>query len=515
MGSRIPAGARFLLSLRLRLLAAAAGIVAVSLLLAGALTWLQVRDLEFQSVQDQLDRTVTTAAVVVKHQECLRRPLALSNTGALTCALDAPADFQDRLSSVLPSLNGGRLLLLDAGGRIVFDSGAASSTAGQAIVLTASRRVANVGEAKTTLDGEAYLAAAVKLVPARDPLGAAYVVLAQPQSSAAIAAAGDLALRLLEAGGVALLAAILLTLLVSRSLTRPLTQLASAAEDVAAGNYSRRVAIGGTDEIGALGESFNRMAEAVERARRVQRDFLANVSHELKTPLTSLIGFSQALLDGSLVTDAEKTRAATIVHEESERVLRMAQELLDLARVEAGTISMHVTAVDLGAHLQQQVEVARLRADSRRLALELEVPEDLPPVAADPERLQQILDNLLDNAVKYAPEGTAVKIRALPRDGSVETMVANQAGLHRPDPQHMFDRFYRADPSRSAAAGGVGLGLAISREMAAAMGGRLWADFDEAADSLQLHLSLSPAPESKAAATKPGSARAEAKAGSS
>jgi len=469
----------------------------VSLLLAGGLTWLQVRDLEFQSVQDTLDRNVLLAAVVVKHQECLVRPIGAGNTGSALCRLATTVDFQDRLSSIATSMSGDRLLLLDSQGRVVYDSGGSSATTGQSIALTSSRRVANVGEARPMLDGQAFLAGAVKVAPARDPLGAAYVVLAQPQATVATAAAGDLAIRLIEAGGAALFVAILLTLLVSRTLTRPLTQLAGAAEDVAAGNYSRRVVIEGTDELGALGASFNRMAEAVERARKIQRDFLSSVSHELKTPLTSLIGFSQALIDGSLVTEAEKAHAANIVHEESERVLRMAQELLDLARVEAGSISIHITAVDLGGQLQQQIEVARLRAAERKLELKLELPDDLPPVRADPERLQQILDNLLDNAIKYAPSGTAVNISARLQDEEVEAVVANLAGEHRPDPQHMFDRFYRADPSRSAAAGGVGLGLAISREMASAMRGRLWADLNEAGDTLRVHLSLPSTKEGK------------------
>jgi signal transduction histidine kinase len=295
--------------------------------------------------------------------------------------------------------------------------------------------------------------------------------------------------RLLLAGGAALLLAILLVLLVSRSLTRPLGKLASAAADIAAGHYSRRVGIHGTDEIGKLGSAFDRMAEAVERARRVQREFLANVSHELKTPLTSLIGFSQALVDGSIKTEKERARAATVVHEESERVLRMAQELLDLARVEAGSISFHITAVDLGGHLQQGLEIVRPRADGRELALELDVPTDIPPVAADPERLHQILDNLLDNAVKYAPSGSTVAVSARLVGTSVEGVVTNPAGSHPPDPDRMFERFYRADPSRSAAAGGVGLGLAISRELAAAMGGRLWADIDDSRN-LHMHLTL-------------------------
>jgi signal transduction histidine kinase len=461
----------------------------VSLLLGGALTWVFVRDLEFQGVQDQLDRAVVTATAQVHHEECFTRPAVATNPGAAACRLAYPVDFEDRLSTiVLPTLGGNRLLLLDSGGKVVYDSGGTDMQL-TVIPVTPSKRVANVAEARTTLGGRPYLAAAMRIPPARDPLVASYVVVAQPQALVASAAAGELASRLLEAGGAALLVAMLLILLVSRSLTRPLTQLASAAEDIAAGNYSRRVGIRGHDEIGMLGAAFNRMAEAVERARKTQRDFLANVSHELKTPLTSLIGFSQAMVDGSLVSEIERTRAATIVHEESERVLRMAQELLDLARVEAGSISLHITAIDLRAQLEQELETVRLRAGKRRLELKLVAPPDIPPVAADPERLHQILDNLLDNAVKYAPEGTAIQISTLPNISGVETVVANATGTRKPDSERIFERFYRADPSRSAAAGGVGLGLSISRELAAAMRGRLWADYDEAGQ-LRLHLLL-------------------------
>jgi two-component system phosphate regulon sensor histidine kinase PhoR len=250
-----------------------------------------------------------------------------------------------------------------------------------------------------------------------------------------------------------------------------------------------------------LGAAFDRMAEAVERARKIQRDFLANMSHELKTPLTSLIGFSQALVDGSLWSETERSRAATIIHEESERVLRMAQELLDLARVEGGSISLHITAVDLEGQLEQELEMIRPRAKKRRLELNLATPANIPPVAADPERLHQILDNLLDNAVKYAPEGTAIKISALSNISGVEVIVANTTGEHKPDAERIFERFYRADPSRSAAAGGVGLGLSISRELAAAMKGKLWADFD-ASGELRLRLLLP-------SARKPDDARVE------
>ena len=460
----------------------------MSLLLSGALTWVLVRNVELQGAQDQLDRAILVEAALVRHQECLSVPNGPAAAGAPTCRPASPLEFQDRLSGlVAPTLGGDRLILLNRNRQVVFDS--AGGPIGMGIAIQASGRVPGVAEAHPTFDGEQYIAAAVVTAPARDPLKAAYVVVARPESAVTAAAAGELAPRLLIAGGVALLVALALVLIVSRSVTRPLTQLSAAAEDIAAGNYSRRVGIRGPDEIGLLGASFDRMAEAVERARRAQRDFLANVSHELKTPLTSLIGFSQALVDGSLKSDSERERAAAIVHEESERVLRMAQELLDLARVEAGTISLHITEVDLAAHVEQELEIVRPRAAARELAFATNLAEDLPPVIADPERLHQVLGNLFDNAVKYAAPSTPVQVAARVEGGNVELVMSNAIGDHSPDPERMFERFYRADAARSTAVSGVGLGLAISRELASAMRGRLWADFgpDRA---LRLHLLL-------------------------
>ena len=417
----------------------------------------------------------------MRRLECFD-PLLRANKPSAGCGkYDTRSDFVDRLNGVVvPNLGGDRLLLVRADHVVVYDSEQGALLDHQ-VGMTAGH---------VNLDDGRYFVATQQLPAGQpDPLDARFVVLAQPQDLAVSAAADELAGRLLEAGAAALIVAMLLALLISRSMTGPLSQLGAAAEDIAAGNYSRRVNIKGSDEIGMLGSAFNRMAEAVERARKAQRDFLANVSHELKTPLTSLIGFSQALVDGSLRTDAERTRAATIVHEESERVLRMAQELLDLARVEAGSISMHITSVDLHGQLQQETEMVRPRANARRLDLKVSIPDDVPPVAADPERLHQVLDNLFDNAAKYAAEGSTVTVMARLSGGSVETIVANATGSHRPDPDRMFDRFYRADPSRSSAAGGVGLGLAISRELATAMRGRLWADFDDTGN-LRLHLML-------------------------
>jgi signal transduction histidine kinase len=189
----------------------------------------------------------------------------------------------------------------------------------------------------------------------------------------------------------------------------------------------------------------------------------------------------------------------------------MAQELLDLARVEAGSISMHFSAVDLGAQLEEELEIVRPRADARGLTLKLTTPADVPPVTADPERLHQVIDNLLDNAVKYAPDDSAISVTTRLSGGGVETIVANLVGTHRPDPDRMFDRFYRADPSRSAAAGGVGLGLAISRELVLAMKGRLWADFDEAA-GLRVHMVMPASRPAERNGAAPETSRPEARA---
>ncbi len=498
------------MSIRLRLLLAAVGVVAVSLLVSGFLTGYLVRQLEQQNARDQLDRQTIIYRQQVWNRECASN-LAVANgrcaggPGGL-----APRDeYLDRLNmTVLPSLNGDRLLLVTGAGGVVFDS------EGSAVTITAPgnstprliSRENQVYELAIDIDGTSYVASAVRIqpnaaIPVRDPLGAQYVVLARSRAAIDAQATASLLPLLLLAGGVSLLIAIAIGLLISRALARPLTELSDAAEDIARGNYARRVSMRGKDEIGVTGQAFNRMAQAVERARQTQREFLANVSHELKTPLTSLIGFSQALVDGSLVNEEEKKRAATVIHEESERVLRMSQELLDLARVESGHISLRPQPIDVAAMLKQELDIIRPRAQERGLNVALETTGELPPGLADPERLHQVLDNLLDNAVKYAPNGSHVLIGAQQlAEGGIEVQVSNPIGDHRPDPERMFERFYRADPSRSAAAGGVGLGLAISRELMEAMSGKLWADFDPRGWlRVRLHLPAgSPAPAGRA-----------------
>ena len=505
MGSGVQAGDGRELSFRFRLLLAAIAIVAVSLTLSGALTGFLVLQLQYSDTLDQMAKNALLLRPQVQTWECQRR-VGAANRCATTQA-ELIAQVESNLDNPNNNLAGQRLILLDRAPvvarlktrseQVIFDS--AGTLVGTSVQLGPDRlisgqRVREKSDVK--LDGEMYLVAAAQM-PNAVP-NVSWIVLGRRQSDVAAQATSQLVKPILQAGAAGLLLAILVTALLSRMFTGPLGELQRAAEDIAGGNYGRRVRITGRDEMGVVGRAFNRMAEAVERTRHQQRTFLANVSHELKTPLTSLIGFSQALMDGSLRTAEEKERAATILHEEARRVLRMSQELLDLARVESGQLALNPHAVDLGVQLKQEIEIVRKRSDARRLVLQLTVPPALPPVQADPDRLHQILENLLDNAVKYAPEGTTVWISAEDHPGGrITTAVRNRVGVRPPDPARMFDRFYRGDRSRSSAAG-VGLGLAISRELAIAQNGDLRAELS-AEGSLCMKLDLPVAPQPPAA----------------
>ncbi len=464
------------MSLRNRLLLAAAGIVGVSLLTSGILSLFLVRSLEFDNAQVELDRKAIAARAEVVHAECATLP-ALVAGNCPGGRIATGSVFEDRVNGLVPGV-ADRLLLVTGQNVVVYDT-QNEAAYGMQLQLVRTRQLDQDTAAEGTilLGGQPYIAAGIGLGTRRNPLGASRVVLIQSTASVNALAVQSLLPLFFEAGLIALAIALGLALILSRAFASPLSELAAAAEDIAAGNYSRRVGVTSRDEIGVVGRSFNRMGEAVERARTLQRDFLANVSHELKTPLTSLIGFSQALVDGSIEKPAERKRAAEIIHEEAERVLRMAQELLDLARVESGQLPLHPIEVDLRALLDQELEIVRPRATARELDIHLQVPGDLRPVRADVERLHQVVANLLDNAVKYATPGDPVVLAVENGVQNVEISVSNGVGQHPPDVERMFDRFYRGDPSRPSA-GGVGLGLSISRELASALGGRLWAELE-------------------------------------
>jgi signal transduction histidine kinase len=296
-----------------------------------------------------------------------------------------------------------------------------------------------------------------------------------------------LARPLILAGGIGLILSALLAWLISRSVARPLQQVADAAHAIAQGDYDQTAPVSGPTEVRHLAQDFNTMTRQVRASRDAQRDFVANVSHELKTPLTSIQGYSQAILDGT-AADAETVgRSAAIIHDEAGRMGRMVAELLDLARIESGQIVMRREPVDLGSLLGNLVERFRLRADESGTELTAQV-ADIPSVTGDGDRLAQVFSNLLDNALKHTPQGGRVTLKAKPLTPSgvrrlgkswpsgVEVAVSDSGqGIPPEDLSRVFERFYQVDKSRRHT-GGVGLGLAITREIVEAHGGSIKAE---------------------------------------
>jgi signal transduction histidine kinase len=225
--------------------------------------------------------------------------------------------------------------------------------------------------------------------------------------------------------------------------------------------------------VAALGGALNRMAQQVQATQQGQREFLANVSHELKTPLTSIQGFAQALLDGTADSPAVTERSAGIIYSEAERMRRLVEGLLDLARLEAGAPALRLAPLDLRAHLAATLERFGPRAQAAGVTLVSALPAALPPLTADGDRLAQVFNNLLDNALQHTPAGGQVTLSAVAAGREVVVAVSDTGpGIPPADLGRIFERFYQVDKSR-ARPGGVGLGLAISREIVAAHGGRL------------------------------------------
>lgn len=284
------------------------------------------------------------------------------------------------------------------------------------------------------------------------------------------------------------LLAVLLALLISWSVSSPLRRLASAANAIAQGDYDHRVAIQGPTEVQELAQSFNSMAEQVKASQQSQRDFLANVSHDLKTPLTSIQGFAQAITDGAARDPESVRRSAGVIQDEAQRMSRMVAELLDLARIESGQIVMRREAVHLDAVLRDCASKLALYARQAGVKLETQVPDDLPVITGDGDRLAQAITNLLDNALKHTPEGGKVTLAARSLSGSsivrrgktwpagVEVAVSDTgSGIPPEDLSRIFERFYQVDKSRQRG-GGLGLGLAIVRQIVEAHNGIIRAE---------------------------------------
>ncbi len=229
-----------------------------------------------------------------------------------------------------------------------------------------------------------------------------WLALAQPAISGPLASViEELGMPLAQALLIALAISAVMAALVARSIAEPIQQVAAGAQAFAKGDYDLRVPTRGPSEVQQLATDFNEMAEQVQRARQTERDFVANISHELKTPLTSIQGFSQALRDGDVSDPAGIQRAAQIIHAEADRMKHMVNELLDSARLESGELRMNRGTVRMNEIAQACINQMQPRADAAGIAIETRLASDLPAIIADGDRLAQVVSNLLDNALKH------------------------------------------------------------------------------------------------------------------
>jgi two-component system OmpR family sensor kinase/two-component system sensor histidine kinase BaeS len=286
-------------------------------------------------------------------------------------------------------------------------------------------------------------------------------------------------LRFMLVGGALVAGAlgVLLGLGLSRSLTAPLQRLATTARAVAARDFSRRVQVDGSAELHAVAQAFNDMVAALEESEQQRRNLVADVAHELRTPLSVVQGNLQAILDDVYPLDkAEISR----LYDETRLLARLVDDLRELALADAGQLLLNVQPTEIAPIVYTTADHLSLAADAHEVTLSAEVPQSLPTVQADTDRLAQVLRNLLVNAVQHTPPGGSVTVTAQSQKDVVEISVCDTGtGIPPEDLSSIFDRFWRADRSRTRDERwprGTGLGLSIAQSLIQAQGGRIWAE---------------------------------------
>ena len=403
----------------------------------------------------------------VASRETQQRLLTAQNLIAAT-----PQKFIDNPSSLeeITQAYNVRILVFNSVRQLVFDS---SSNAPPLPFPRRNLLGRNVQNARNA-NGEIWLYSSQRLSPDR------ILVVAAPRPRVPVLNifADQLLIPILQGGLIALLLSLVLAYALSRWVADPLQQVVVAARNYPSEEL-KPVSPRGPHEVQDLTRAFNSMVARVESSQKSQRDFVADVSHELKTPLTSIRGFAQALLDHTADTPEARQQAAQIIYDEAGRMHRMALDLLDLARLEAGTADLKMSPVDVATLLHSIVEKFARQAQNAGVQLQLKISGELPPLPGDGDRLAQVFTNLVDNALKFTPANGQVLLSAVKAGTEIEISITDTGiGIPNEALPRLFDRFYQVDPSRAGgetAAGrrGTGLGLAIVQEILQAHNGRI------------------------------------------
>ena len=377
--------------------------------------------------------------------------------------------LRDRVNQIDSRFNV-RAIIMGPSGEILVDSRSGEG-------LKTEDDFSNLGQSETPARGEFRDGSNVRWLWVGVPFNAGRTLILavpRPRLFSFRESAGDVLRPILQAGAIGLLVSILLAWLISRWVAAPLQGMSKAAMAVADGDYRQTLKLNGPQEVQNLAQSFNAMVDKVQTSQQIQRDFLANVSHELKTPLTSIQGFAQALLDGAVEEAEARDHAARVIFEESDRLRRLVEDLLDLARIDAGQIEFKRQPIDLQALLGSVVDKLILPAKEKGVVLENRL-EAFPTMIGDGDRLAQVFTNLVDNAIKHTPSDRKVIVHGNAAQGWISIHVDDSgSGIPGEDLSRIFERFYQVDKARRGGKDrGVGLGLAISRQIVEAHGGRI------------------------------------------
>ncbi|MBP2663817.1 MAG: sasA 12 [Firmicutes bacterium] len=276
--------------------------------------------------------------------------------------------------------------------------------------------------------------------------------------------------------GVALLVAgLAASYALARSITTPLRKLSTAAFEIERGNFAQKVPVASNDEVGSLALIFNSMAETLDNNSKLRQQFLANIAHELRTPLAVIQGHLEGMIDGIIEPNHKQL---TSLHEEAVRLSRLIKDLKDLSLAEVRQLSLEVKAIAVNQTVEQAIYMLKPLADEKQIVIEQNLTQELPLITADSDRICQLFYNLVTNAIRYTASGGQViistELTKLEKKDWVKVTVAdNGPGIDAADLPHVFDHFYRGEKSRDRKSGGTGLGLAIVKQLAEIHGGKV------------------------------------------